>query len=75
LVYDLVYNPPQTRLLRDAAAAGLGTLGGLDMLVEQARRQFEIWTGVLPAADVFTNAAVRRLAEAATEAAAAELSS
>jgi 3-dehydroquinate dehydratase/shikimate dehydrogenase len=75
LVYDLVYSPPQTRLLRDAAAAGLVTLGGLEMLVEQARRQFEIWTGVLPEADVFANAAARRLAEAATEAAAAELSS
>ncbi len=45
LVYDLIYNPPETRLLRDAAAAGCRTVGGLDMLVAQAQRQFEWWTG------------------------------
>ena len=52
LVYDLVYNPPGTRLLRDAAAAGCDTIGGLDMLVGQAQEQFEWWTGVRPAAGV-----------------------
>lgn len=45
VVYDLVYNPPETRLLRDARAAGCRTLGGLDMLIAQAERQFEWWTG------------------------------
>jgi 3-dehydroquinate dehydratase/shikimate dehydrogenase len=61
LVYDLVYNPPQTRLLGDAARAGCDTLGGLDMLVAQARRQFEWWTGVRPDAGVMREAALRRL--------------
>jgi 3-dehydroquinate dehydratase/shikimate dehydrogenase len=44
-VYDLVYNPIQTRLLREARAAGCQTLGGLEMLVAQAKLQFELWTG------------------------------
>jgi 3-dehydroquinate dehydratase/shikimate dehydrogenase len=45
LVYDLVYAPRETRLLRDARAAGCGTLDGLPMLVAQAERQFAWWTG------------------------------
>lgn len=44
LAYDLVYNPHETLFLREAAAAGLETLGGLQMLVEQAAGQFEMWT-------------------------------
>ena len=62
LVYDLVYNPRPTRLLRDAAAAGCRTLDGLDMLVAQAVRQFAWWTGVTPEARVLREAAERRLA-------------
>ncbi len=45
IVYDLVYNPSQTKLLLEAKAAGSKTLGGLDMLVAQGAKQFEIWTG------------------------------
>lgn len=44
-VYDLVYNPRDTRLLSEARDAGCQTLGGLEMLVAQARIQFELWTG------------------------------
>jgi shikimate dehydrogenase len=40
-VYDLVYNPEATMLLREAAAAGCATIGGLQMLVGQAVEQFE----------------------------------
>ena len=61
LVYDLVYNPPQTQLLRDAAAAGCRTIGGLDMLVAQAQAQFEWWTEQRPADRVMRDAAVARL--------------
>ncbi len=62
-VYDLVYNPPKTRLLRDAAAAGCVTIGGLDMLVAQAQEQFSWWTGTKPPAGVMRAAAERKLTE------------
>jgi 3-dehydroquinate dehydratase / shikimate dehydrogenase len=62
-VYDLVYNPPATRLLRDAAAAGCTTFGGLDMLVAQAQEQFSWWTGIKAPAGVMRAAAERRLTE------------
>jgi 3-dehydroquinate dehydratase/shikimate dehydrogenase len=61
IVYDLVYNPPQTKLLADAANAGCRTIGGLDMLVAQAQAQFEWWTGQRPAARVMRDAALARL--------------
>ena len=60
-VYDLIYNPRPTRLLRDAAAAGCATIDGLEMLVAQAIRQFAWWTEVTPAADTLRRAAERRL--------------
>jgi 3-dehydroquinate dehydratase / shikimate dehydrogenase len=62
-VYDLVYNPPQTRLLREAAAAGCQTIGGLEMLVAQAREQFHWWMGVKPQKNVLRDAALKRLSE------------
>lgn len=46
LVYDLVYDPPETRLLQEARAAGCATIGGLEMLLAQAQQQFEWWTGL-----------------------------
>jgi 3-dehydroquinate dehydratase/shikimate dehydrogenase len=63
LVYDLVYNPIETRLLRDAGAAGCRTIGGLDMLVAQAVEQFTWWTGVRPDVPVMRRAALKRLSE------------
>ena len=61
LVYDLVYNPPFTRLLADAAAAGCDTLGGLEMLVAQAQAQQVYWIGRRPDAAVMRAAALARL--------------
>jgi 3-dehydroquinate dehydratase/shikimate dehydrogenase len=61
VVYDLVYNPRETRLLRDAHAAGCRTIGGLDMLVAQAEEQFEWWTGKRPAPGVMRASAVTQL--------------
>ena len=66
-VYDLVYNPPATRLLREAASVGCQTIGGLEMLVAQAREQFQWWTGITPAAAVMREAAEERLSEFARD--------
>jgi 3-dehydroquinate dehydratase / shikimate dehydrogenase len=66
LVYDLVYNPAETRLLREASAAGCRTLGGLDMLIAQAQRQFLLWTERLPDPTVMRAAAERDLAQRGT---------
>lgn len=48
VVADVVFSPPQTRLLRDAAARGCRTLDGLGMLVNQGVIGVEYWTGVTP---------------------------
>jgi shikimate dehydrogenase len=45
-VYDLIYTPRQTKLLREAKAAGCKTLGGLEMLIAQARPSFKLFYGV-----------------------------
>jgi 3-dehydroquinate dehydratase/shikimate dehydrogenase len=44
LVYDLIYTPTETVLLRNAKDAGCKTLSGLSMLVSQAAEQFRLWT-------------------------------
>ena len=45
-VYDMIYNPPETALLRQAAALRLPRANGLGMLVHQGAKALEIWTGV-----------------------------
>jgi 3-dehydroquinate dehydratase / shikimate dehydrogenase len=61
LVYDLTYAPGgASLLLRDAKAAGALTIDGLPMLVAQAERQFEWWTGQKPEPGVMGNAIKRR---------------
>jgi len=45
VVFDTIYNPIQTRLLREAQASGCITVSGLEMFVRQAAGQFELWTG------------------------------
>jgi shikimate dehydrogenase len=55
-MYDLVYNPRQTKLVADARAAGLPATTGLGMLVEQAALAFEIWTGHIPPREILWDA-------------------
>jgi len=61
LAYDLVYNPLETRFLREARAAGNETLGGWEMLVAQAVEQFKLWTSEDPPVDEMRDAANRAL--------------
>ena len=61
--YDLVYNPRETRWLSLARALGAVTIGGLEMLVAQACRQFEWWTGQPADRPAFEHAALEFLDE------------
>jgi 3-dehydroquinate dehydratase / shikimate dehydrogenase len=56
VVFDMVYVPQDTRLLREARAAGCQTIGGLEMLLAQAEGQFEAWTGTPAPADAMREA-------------------
>ena len=56
IVYDLVYTPADTLLLKSARAAGCQTIGGIDMLIAQAERQFELWVGQRPPDALFRRA-------------------
>jgi len=71
IVFDLVYVPAETRLMKMARAKGLQVIPGLEMFVQQGARQFEIWTGkpapVAEMAYVVTKALERRAAEEAAE--------
>lgn len=61
LVYDLVYNPPETPLLAEARKAGARTLNGLTMLVYQGAASFKLWTGREAPVEVMAAAARRAL--------------
>jgi len=56
VVFDAVYEPAETRLLRDARARGARTVGGKWMLVEQALEQIRIWTGETPPKQILAEA-------------------
>ena len=72
-VFDLVYTPAETRLMKMAVAKNLQVIPGLEMFVQQGARQFEIWTGkpspVAEMAYVVTKALERRATAAPGEAA------
>jgi shikimate dehydrogenase len=55
-VYDLVYNPRETKLVRDARSQGLPATTGLGMLIEQAALGFELWTGQKLSSEIFRDA-------------------
>ena len=60
-VFDAVYNPLETRLLREARMAGARTVSGLDMLIHQGGEAFKIWTGIDPPLQIMRRAALKAL--------------
>ena len=67
LVFDLVYVPPDTPLVRAATARGLDVCNGMEMLVRQGEIAFERWTGIGSTADVMRGALEAWLPESETE--------
>jgi 3-dehydroquinate dehydratase/shikimate dehydrogenase len=61
VVFDTVYHPLETRLLRDAQQASCRTISGLDMLIKQALGQFKRWTGLEAPEHLMLRAALDRL--------------
>ena len=54
IVFDAVYNPIETRLLRDAKEQGCHTVNGLSMFINQAAEQFRLWTKIDPPIELMT---------------------
>jgi len=61
LVYDLIYNPFETKFVTEARKANVPTIGGLAMLVAQGMKQFEIWTGKTAPVPEMSRAALERI--------------
>ena len=61
IIYDIVYNPVKTILIKEAQKRNIKTIGGLDMLVYQAERAIEIWTGKNPDTKIMKIAALEAL--------------
>ena len=63
-VYDMVYRPANTALMRQCVAYGGRAIGGLGMLARQGAIAFELWTGVEPPIEVMLGALRAALAQA-----------
>ena len=61
VLYDTVFNPLETRLMGQFREVGAQAFGGLDMLVFQGARSFQIWTGIEPPVDVMKQAVLSSL--------------
>jgi 3-dehydroquinate dehydratase/shikimate dehydrogenase len=71
-VFDMVYDPGETRLLKLAKARGAQVIPGIEMFVNQAARQFEIWTGKPAPGDEMLRVVTLALQDRAAKAAAKE---
>ena len=72
-VFDMIYDPQETRLLKMARAAGAEVIPGIEMFVHQAARQFEIWTGKPAPWDDMLRVAAKTLEDRAAKSAAENL--
>ena len=63
VVFDIIYNPLKTRLLKEAEQKGAGVISGLEMLVRQGAAAFELWTGLKAPLDIMRIAAGDALRE------------
>jgi shikimate dehydrogenase len=61
IVFDIVYNPLETRLLREAKAAGAKTVSGVLMLVYQGAEAFKLWTGIEPPVELMKKTVLEAL--------------
>jgi len=67
-VFDMVYDPIETPLLKAGRAQGAEVIPGIDMFVQQAARQFEIWTGKPAPADEMRRVGMMELQDRASHA-------
>ncbi len=63
IVYDIVYNPLKTELIKYAKKHGIKTIQGLDMLIYQGAKAFEIWTGKQPDTKIMKIAALEAMVD------------
>jgi shikimate dehydrogenase len=61
VVFDIVYNPLETRLLREAKAAGAKTVSGVLMLIYQGAEAFKLWTGIEPPVEIMKKTVLEAL--------------
>ncbi len=61
VVFDAIYNPIETKLLKDAKGSECHTVNGLTMFINQAAEQFRLWTGIEPSVELMKNVAMDML--------------
>ncbi len=61
IVMDIVYNPLETQLIKDAKNAGCITIDGLSMFINQGANQFKLWTGIDPSLEKIKNTLIKEL--------------
>lgn len=60
-VFDIIYNPLESRLLAEARKTGARTIGGMEMLIQQGAAAFELWTGKKPPVNIMRDAALKAM--------------